>query len=185
MVERLKTEQDLTLEWRPFLLRPDMPQEGMRLPEYLRQRYAVTGERLRNMAHEAGMEFVQPEFIPNSRRALEASEYAREEGVHEPFHQAVFRKFFGEGLDISDWEVLGAAAEGVGLDPAAMRRETESGQYSERVVGHYAQALSMGITSIPTYVLNDRYAIVGAQPYELFEATLERIASDWADPEAE
>ena len=107
---------------RPYL-RPDTPPEGMRLSPQIRARFAGANERLKQMAHAAGLEMVQPDVIPNSRRALEATEYAREQGKHEQFHRAVFNKFYGEGQDINQWSVLRAAAEEAGLDPDEMDPE--------------------------------------------------------------
>jgi len=42
---------------------------------------------------------------------------------------------------------------------------------------HFAQAHALGITGIPTYILDDKYAIVGAQPYEVFQQALLRLAA--------
>ncbi len=181
MVEQLEAEYEIEADWRPFLLRPDMPPEGMRLPEYLRQRYASTGERLKRMAQEAGMRFTAPEVLPNSRRALEASEYAREQGRHEAFHRVVFRKFYGEGQDLSDWKVLRAAAEEVGLDPEAMQRQTEGGSYREAVIEEFGRALAIGITGIPTYILDGKFFVVGAQPYGVFLRALRRLGAEGGD----
>jgi predicted DsbA family dithiol-disulfide isomerase len=130
------------------------------------------------MAQEAGMEMVTPEVIPNSRRALEASEYAREQGQHEPFHTAVFDKLYREGQDISRWEVLRAAAEEVNLDPDAVQRETETGKYRAAVDDQIAQARALGITGVPTYIFDNRYAVVGAQPYEVFQQAMAELASE-------
>jgi predicted DsbA family dithiol-disulfide isomerase len=160
-----------------------MPPEGMELPQHIRARRASTGERLKQMAEAAGMEMVFAEHIPSSRRALEASEYARQRGRHEEFHKVVFRKFFGEGQDISKWEVLRAAAEEVGLEPDEMRRETETGKYRAVVEAQAAEAYELGISGVPTYILNDRYAIVGAQPYEAFKEAMAQLAAETGNDE--
>ena len=163
------------MDWKPFLLRPDTPPEGWRLSPQLRARLAGANERLKQMAQAAGLEMVQPEVIPNSRRALEATEYAREQGKQEDFHRVVFRRFYGEGQNINDWKVLRAAASEVGLDPEAMERETERGKYHETVQAQIEEAQALGVTGVPTYVLDDKYAIVGAQPYPAFERVLARL----------
>lgn len=178
MVERLKAEHGAEVEWRPFYLRPDTPPEGMELPAHLRARYAGTSERLRQMARANGMEMVTPSRIPNTRLAHEATEYARERGKGEAFHRIVFRKYYGEGQDIGRWEVLRAAAQEAGLNADEMQRLVEAGRYTAAVKEQVEEAYALGITGVPTYVLNDRYAIVGAQPYEVFEQALERLAAE-------
>lgn len=179
----MKAEYGVEVEWRAFELHPEIPAEGTRLPPHLRARMAGTNERLKEMARAAGLEMVTPEVIPNSRRALEASEYAREQGQHEKFHRVVFRKFYGEGQDIGRWDVLRAAAEEVGLDAEAMQRETEAGKYRAAVDEQVAEAYALGVTGVPTYILDDRYAIVGAQPYEVFQQAVARLEAEAGDTE--
>jgi len=178
VVERLKAEHGAEVEWRPFYLRPDTPPEGMELPAYVRARYTDTTERLRQMAHATGLEMVTPSRIPNTRLAHEATEFARVHGKGEEFHRVVFRKFYGEGQDIGRWEVLRAAAEEIGLDAEAMQREVDSGTYRAAVENQVAEAYHLGITGVPTYILDDKYAIVGAQPYEVFQEAMARLAAE-------
>jgi predicted DsbA family dithiol-disulfide isomerase len=178
VVERLKSDYDVTVEWKAFFLHPEMPPEGVELPAAIRAGMAGTRGRLLQMAHAAGLEMVFAEHIPNSRRALEVTEYARAQGKGQEFHRVVFRKFYGEGQDISRWEVLHAAAQEVGLNADAMQRETESGRYTADFNAQIEEAYALGITGVPTYILNDRYAIVGAQPYKVFQRAIARLESE-------
>lgn len=137
------------------------------------------------MARAAGLEMVTPSRIPNTRLAHEATAFARSRGKGEAFHRVVFRKFYGEGQDISRWEVLRAAAEEAGLNADDMQREVEAGQHTAAVKAQVEEAYALGITSVPTYILNDKYAIVGAQPYDVFRQALARLvaeAEDGANP---
>ena len=168
----------MEVELRAFELHPEIPPEGMRLSPQARARFAGMSERLEQMAREAGLEMVTPEVVPNSRRALEASEYARAQGRHEAFHTTVFNRLYRKGRDIGQWEILRTAAEEVDLDPDAMQRETEAGKYRAAVDEQIAEARALGITGVPTYIFVDRYAIVGAQPYEVFQQTMERLADE-------
>jgi predicted DsbA family dithiol-disulfide isomerase len=165
----LKADYDVEVEWRAFELHPEIPPEGIQLPPHIRARFGDMSKHIKRMAHEVGLEMVTPDVIPNSRRALEASEYAREQGKHEEFHRVVFRKFYGEGQDLSRWEILLAAAEEVGLDGEAMRRETESSKYRAVVDAQIAEARALGITGVPTFIFDNKHAIVGAQPYTTFQ----------------
>ena len=161
MVERLKAEHNVDVEWRPFYLYFDTPPEG----------------RLRQIAASYGMDFVSTRRIYNTRLAHEATEYAREHGKDNEFHKVVFRKVYAEGADPSQWEVLHAAAREVGLDAEEMQREVEAEKYMATVVDKVRWAYQIGVTGVPTYVINNRYAIVGAQPYEVFKGALEQIAN--------
>jgi len=176
VVERLKEEHNVDVDWRPYYLRPDTPPEGMELPDYIKQaRTNGSEERLRSMASMYGMEFVSPGRIFNTRIAHESTEYAREKGKVLQFHKTVFQKIYAQGLDISKWDVLRAAAVEVGLDADEMQRNVESEKYRMDVANQVRWAWQIGVTGVPTYVINDRYALVGAQPYEAFQKTLEKI----------
>ena len=175
MVAKLIEEHHAEVEWRPFYLRPDTPPEGMELPDYVKSHMAETNARLKQMANAAGLEMVFATRLPNTRMAHEATEYAREKGKPLEFHRAVFDKFYGKGEDISKWDVLRDAARQVGLDADEMQREVESGKYTARVNALVREAQEIGVSGVPTYVLNDRYAIVGAQPYEAFLQALKQL----------
>ena len=176
MVERLKAEHNVDLEWRPFYLYFDTPPEGRELPERVKQARAQgSEERLRQIAASYGMDFVSTKRIYNTRLAHEATEYAREHGKGNEFHKVVFRKVYAEGGDPSQWDVLRSAAEEVGLDADEMQREVEDEKYMAAVVDKVRWAYQIGVTGVPTYVINNKYAIVGAQPYEVFKSALEQI----------
>jgi predicted DsbA family dithiol-disulfide isomerase len=139
-------------------------------------------DMLQKEARQAGLAMVVPEVIPNSRRALEASEYAREQGKHEAFHKVVFRKFYGEGQDLSSWTVLRDASEEVGLDGQTMRQRTENGDFTAIVDGHKAELIALGATGVPLYLFNNSYAVIGLRPYVAFQEVMEYI--EGGGPEA-
>lgn len=179
MVERLKEEHNVDVEWRPFYLRPDTPPEGMELPEYIKRgRANGSEERLTTIANLYGMEFRSTERIYNTRLAHEATEFARENGRELEFHKIIFRMVYAEGKDPSQWNVLRSAAQEAGLDDEAMQKEVESGKYTESVNQQVQWAYQIGVSGVPTYVINDRYALVGAQPYEVFKNALEQIQKE-------
>jgi predicted DsbA family dithiol-disulfide isomerase len=176
VVEKLKEEYNIDVEWRPFYLYWDTPTEGLELPDYIkRARVNGSEEQLASMARSYGMDFKSTERIYNTRLAHEATEYAREKGKGNEFHKSLFRRVYVEGQDPSNWQVLRATAEEVGLNADEMQQLVESNQYTEFVAEQVRWAQQIGVTGVPTYVINDRYAIVGAQPYEAFKNALAQI----------
>ena len=148
----------------------------MELSEYIkRARANGSEERLRSIAQSHGMNFESTERIYNTRIAHEATEYARERGKGNEFHKVVFRKVYAEKQDPSQWAVLRSVAEEVGLNADEMQRDVESEKYKANVQEQVNWAHQIGVTGVPTYVVNDRYAIVGAQPYEVFKNALAQI----------
>ena len=166
----------MEVEWRPFYLRMDTPPEGMELPNYVkRARANGSEERLKSIANSYGMDFVSTKRIYNTRVAHEATEYAREHGKGNEFHKVLFRKVYAEGQDPSQWDVLCSVAEEVDLNADEMQSEVEGEKYTAEVADKVRWAYQIGVTGVPTYVINNRYAIVGAQPYEVFKGALEQI----------
>jgi len=172
----------VAVEWRPFYLRPDTSPEGMELPAYILQsRASGSEERLRQMANAYGMGFTSTKRIYNTRLAHEATEYAREHGKANEFHRVVFRQVYAEGQDISKWEVLRSAAEEVGLNPEEIQQDVDRGKYTVEVADQVQEAYQIGISGVPTYVINDKYALVGVQPYEVFKRALAQIMNQKND----
>ncbi len=169
----------MDVTWLPFELHPDIPPGGRPAAAYVRRvTTSEVGDRLRQMAAASGRNIVfDTEWTPSSRRALEASEYAREQGRHEAFHRAVFERYYGQGKELEAWSVLHEAAREVGLDAAAMQAATESGRYSQVVDEHIRHAHSLGISGVPAYVLGDRYLIMGAQPYDVFQQVMAELGA--------
>lgn len=176
MVEQIKAEygrDNVEVEWLPYLLRPDMPEQGQPLPSYVQQKRGQTEPRLKQMAAAGGLDFIQHEHSPNPRRAHECTEYAREMGKHEAFHKIVFRKLYGEDKDIHDWaELRDAANEAAGLDPDDMQRRVEAGEYREAVDSLIAEAQAIGVQGVPFYIVNRKYGISGAQPIDVFRRAI-------------
>ena len=166
----------MDVDWRPYYLRPDTPPEGMELPDYVkRARENGSEERLQTIATLYGMEFKSPQWVYNTRLAHESTEYARQHGKGLEFHKIVFRQVYVDGFDISKWEVLRSAAEEAGLDADEMQHEVESDKFRMDVANQVRWAWQIGVSGVPTYVINDRYALVGAQPYEVFKNALAKI----------
>ena len=172
----------MDVEWRPFYLYWDTPPEGKDLPPYVkRARASGSEERLKNIALSYGMDFRSTDRIYNTRLAHEATEYARENGKASEFHKSLFRRVYAEGQDPSSWSVLRSTAEEVGLNADEMQQLVESQHYTQFVEEQVRWAQQIGVTGVPTYVINDRYAVVGAQPYDVFKNAVTQIMNQKAN----
>lgn len=181
MADRVKKNHPgATIEWKPFILRPNMPPEGLEQPLWYRAspERVEARRRVQSRADEAGVPIKFSTHISNSRRALEATEYANSVGRGNEFHRAVFHQYFVEGRDISDWEVLKDAALDAGIDADEMRRRTESGEFAAAVTEQDAAVRAKGVLAAPTFFINDKVKIAGAQRDEVFEAAIARLEGD-------
>jgi predicted DsbA family dithiol-disulfide isomerase len=177
VAERLQKEHGAQVDWQPFLLHPEIPPEGKEIKPERRQAMMPALSRIMQRAELDNLPYMAPGKMVYSRLALEATEYAREHGKLLSFHRAVFHKLYGDGQDIGSWEVLSDVARNVGLDADDMMRDVTSGAYSTVVDVQTAKAQRLGLDGVPAYILNDKHAVVGAQPYEVFQRLLEEIDS--------
>ena len=111
---------------------------------------------------------IKPPFIPCSRPALEAAEYAKEHDSFDKFHLAVFKALWEDGKNIGFRSVLRDIAEGCGLDGDELELCLDEGWYVERIDRQNQEARELGINGVPAYIIG-RYLVEGAQPYEVFQ----------------
>jgi predicted DsbA family dithiol-disulfide isomerase len=174
-VERLAREYPVDVRWAPFLLDPTVPPEGRPRQPYTKPGDPPSALELRGQ--RSGLTFTRGRtFQPNSHRSLELAAYARDAG-HDgfPFHRALFRAHFETLENIGDHEVLLRIAAEQGLDPAATSEALETGAYRQQVDHELAWAQQLGVTAVPTFVFQERYAVVGAQEYPAFQRVMERL----------
>jgi len=181
VAERLQKEHGARVDWQPFLLHPEIPPEGKEITPERRQAMMPALSRIMQRAKLDNLPYMVPGKTVYSRLALESTEYAREHGKLHAFHNAVFHKLYGEGQDIGNWEVLSDVSRNVGLDAEDMMRAVTGGAYSAAIETQTAKAQRLGLDGVPAYILNDKHAVVGAQPYEVFQRLLDEIDSgrDW------
>jgi predicted DsbA family dithiol-disulfide isomerase len=164
--------------WLPFDLHPEYPAEGIPR-EQLRARYGdAFHDRLRARFAEEGLAYnPPPEVVPNTMRALRVTELARERGLHGAVHDRLMKAYWAEARDIGDPGVLRDLAVEVGLDVAEVDEVLADDAYRDRVLGLTAQAVSIGITGVPGFLLDRRLLVLGAQPQEVFERAFEQLVA--------
>jgi predicted DsbA family dithiol-disulfide isomerase len=122
-----------------------------------------------------GLLIRQRDVIINSRRALGAAEFAREQGKFDEMHRALFEAHWegtGRLEDVDDLVHIGTR---IGLDPVELRLAIEGGRYEVILDDSRREAESIGINAIPAHIFGGRYLVVGAHPYESFTQVLDRL----------
>jgi len=177
--ERLRDEFEVELDACAYDLKPGLPPEGLPRSEVYAGRAYPPGyvENLIEMARQSGIDMKRPALIPNTRKAHEATEYARENGRLWEFHRAVFRAYWEEEQNIGDAGVLAAVAASCGLEAEGLQEALADGRYAGRVREQLEWGRAAGITGVPTTIFNERFAVVGAQDYAVFADIARRIAS--------
>ena len=166
----------MAIEWVPYELHPEIPREGRPRDEVLPLRYRAQAEEgVRRLSAEVGLSLRHHERLINSRPALQAAEYARSQGRFLPMHQALFQAYWDDGADVSDLEVLRRLADRAGVDPEAMAKSVEADESGDYLDARRAEAEDLMISGIPAHVIADRYLVMGAQPYSVFERVMTKL----------
>ena len=108
----------------------------------------------------------------NSRLAQELGKWADTQPGGEAIHDALYRAYFVDGVNVGDVEALLVVAKAVGLDVVAARTVMESRSFKDAVDADWDKSRQYGVTGVPTFVVG-RQGVVGAQPYETLEKLLQ------------
>jgi len=160
----------------PFELHPEIPPEGRPRNEVLPAAYmARAQEGVNRMGAAVGLHLALHERLINSRPALQAAEFAREQGRFDAMHHALLRAYWDEGRDVSDIAVLREVASKAGVDVPGMEAAIAADRFGDYLDARRAEAEELGINGIPAHVIADRYLLMGAQPYDLFERVMAKV----------
>ena len=177
--EEARREFDAEVTWLPFDLHPEYPPEGLPLSE-LHRRYGLeSGARdpLRDRFAAAGLDYNRPETVPNTKLALRLTELARNRGLHQPFHDRLMHAYWSEAANIGEPDELRRLAAEVGLDAADVDRViADPSEYLDAVEASTRQALSIGISAVPAFLLDRRLIVLGAQPLEVLRSAFTQHA---------
>jgi predicted DsbA family dithiol-disulfide isomerase len=113
--------------------------------------------------------------VPNSRRALMLSEFARERGAFKAMHARLFDAYWARGRDIGNEQVLVEEGAAAGLEAADVIDALTDERYLELVQAQTTAALDLGAGGVPAWVIDQRLLVPGAQPHEVFDRVLERL----------
>jgi predicted DsbA family dithiol-disulfide isomerase len=115
-------------------------------------------------------------------RALRVTELGRERGLHTAVHDRLMDAYWAEARNIGDPDELRALAVEAGLDAGEVDEVLAGDAYRDRVQGLTGQAVSMGITGVPGFLLDRRLLVLGAQPREVFERAFSQLGEAPPDP---
>ncbi|HBK45762.1 MAG TPA: polyketide synthase [Xanthomonadaceae bacterium] len=109
---------------------------------------------------------------------------AAREGDAEQVAEALFHAHFAEGRNLADPQTLVAAGATGGLGEARIRAMLDSDEGLADVEAQLQQARDLGITAVPSFVVDGRFLIQGAQPPQAFAETLAKIAAETGTSDA-
>jgi len=175
-LEKLKQSHPVSIHWRSYELRPaGAPPIS---PEY-RERILAARPQMVAMAREQyGLEMNNGPFGINSRPALVGAKFAKEQGLGEAYHDAVFRAYWQEAQDIGETAVLNTIAQSLNLPQDSFLAALNDNEYENQVTADIEQAIAYGLRGVPALVFNNKYLVSGAQPYEMLVQVAEKAREE-------
>lgn len=186
-LEKLQGEVQVEMAFQPFELNPQMGPEGQDVTEHLTQKYGSTPEQqaqsragIAQRGADVGFTFRKEGRgrVWNTFDAHRLLTWAGEQGARQQrdLKMKLLESYHGEGRNPSDPEVLVDAAAAAGLDRAAAKEVLASGRYADEVRESERYFQSLGISAVPSVIVNNRHLIQGGQPPEVFEQALRQLA---------
>ncbi len=115
-----------------------------------------------------GLPYKRTEYTYNSRLAQELALWADEQDHEASIHDALFRAYFVDNVNLGKVINLVNIARSIGLPEKDAENILSSRQYEKNVDGDWKRSRTMRIKGVPTFVMEGS-GIVGAQAYEMLE----------------
>ncbi|MFT3986454.1 DsbA family oxidoreductase [Aestuariivirga sp.] len=178
-------DPDVFLRWRPFMLDPTIPPEGMSRSDYMAAKFSP--ERLKTV-HDpliaAGNELGVPYNFdaitrtPNTLDAHRVIRWSHTANRQTDMVERLFMAYWSEGKDVGDRAVLAGCAADVGLNGAQISELLASDQDVENVKAEIQHAGDIGVRGVPTFLLAGRYALTGAQEPDVLADAIEKVMAE-------
>lgn len=171
---------DVSVTYRPFLLDPTTPPEGVDLRERLRAKYGADPERMfatvEAAARSSGiaLDFAKVRRTPSTVAAHTLLRKAIDKGTQRALVKALFAAHFLEGRDVGDPSVLAAIGARHGFDADEVTRLVRDEEELRRTREECAELAAGGIRGVPFFVFDGRLAVSGAQAPEVLRGAVER-----------
>ena len=167
--------------WRPFLLNPEMPPEGIDRTAYLVKKFGSESRtnRIYGTIGEAGQS-VEIDFAferigktPNSVDSHRLVRFAHERGLADEVVEALFVEFFINGRDIGDLRVLTEIGAANGLDAQEVEAYLNTDADVGAIHDENVRAHRLGINGVPSFAFNEKFVISGAQEPQVLARMLD------------
>jgi predicted DsbA family dithiol-disulfide isomerase len=184
LARQQRPQLNIEVSWRAFELNPDLATDGMDRDQYLMRKFGDPGrlqemhENLREVGAALGIQFRFDLIrrMPNSRASHALLAFAESQGRQEEISEALFSAYFERGRDLGDPDVLVDVSTGQGLDSADSRRALDAPHLRAQVIAAEQQAREWGLSGVPTFIFDRRYAVSGAQSPAVFVQLFDRLA---------
>lgn len=183
-LEQFANKEKVEIVWKSFQLDPDMqPIPGESVHQYLAKRKGVSVEKAKemgnymsNMAKEVGLDYnFDIAVINNTLAPHRLLHLAKKYGVQDEAKEKLFAAYYTQGKDIASTEVLIETGTNLGIPADEIQQMLQSDLYIDQVRQDQYRAQQIGVQGVPFFVFNNKYAVSGAQPVDVFTQVLDTV----------
>ena len=182
-MEDLNEEILFEVNWKPYELHPEIPTEGFNKEEYYKIRFGNSNgsrDRFNHITEEgkkAGLEFNfdKSKNLPNTFLAHRLLWFSRSKDMQDVIAEALFHAYFTEGRDIGSINELISISTENGLQKSEIKDFFKTDVGSDEILREELRAKEMKIFSVPTYIFNKKYLLVGGQEANTFKSYMKKI----------
>lgn len=175
-IKKIKQKKLLADEWLTWNIHPEVGPQGMDIrqlvPTFNQEERRA---RLNALGQPVGAAPGDVTFVPDTRLALQAMEFAKEHGKASAWCDTVFSAHFAQGKNIGDKALLLELARNIDLPAIDLDRDLTSGKYMHILAQHDRIFATKGVEWVPTIFLGDKIFLAGAFTYEELEHAIESI----------
>ena len=180
-IKQLGLEQQVEIEYKTYLLDPNASkQQATPFYEAMMEKFDSSLEEIelmatsiQNRANEVGLTYDFKKMqIGHTENAHRLAKWARTYKKEAAFIEAVMDHYFTKGLNVNDNEALLAIVEQLDLPKEQAKDVLESDQYADDILKDRYDIQQLQVTSVPFFVFENKYGIIGAEPIEVFTKTL-------------
>lgn len=186
-LSQFDNKESVIIEWKSFQLDPNFvatPDES--IVDHLAEKYRKDTDWAQTMidnmtenAKRSGLDFhFEKAVLANSQNAHRLLHLAKKHKVSNELKELLFKAYLTEGKNVNDWDTLKNIGQEVGLEISEIEQLIHSNAYTKEVQQDQQQAQAIGITGVPFFVFDNKYAVSGAQSTDVFLKTLEKTWED-------
>jgi predicted DsbA family dithiol-disulfide isomerase len=182
-LSQFEKKDSVAIEWKSFQLDPSFvatPNEN--IADHLAEKYRKDTDwaqtMLENMTENAkrsGLDFhFEKAVLANSQNAHRLLHLAKTHKLANEVKELLFKAYLTEGKNVNDWNTLQEIGQNAGLQSNEIKQLIDSDIFTKEVMHDQQEAQDLGVTGVPFFVFDNKYAVSGAQPTDVFLKTLEK-----------
>lgn len=182
--EQFAHKDEVEIEWKSFQLDPTIVTDASKtVHQFLAERKGISPEqakqmndRVTNMAKEVGLTYhFDKAIVANSFDAHRFSHLAKQHGVQNEAEEVLFASYFTEGKNTADQQTLMELGTKIGIDAGEVKEMLNDNRFAEQVNADIDEAHQIGVSGVPFFVVNRKYAVSGAQESTTFLQLLNKV----------